>query len=162
MGILLDHSHCPLCGTDLPKLQLRPSRAASFDGCVRKCEPCGVAFSNASKNPTRIHRDPLNNIPPEARPGALHALSNAVNVRNRPQKLEKFGFSTSEDALTWSVFSYLQQGGLLSDIVRSLGLLPTPPASEPVLLLWGSPVPPNSAEGELLRTELTSLLDRIG
>ncbi len=162
MNIPSDHHHCPECGSQLADLTLNPPKGLRFDACIRKCEPCGVAFSNALRSPTRIYRDPLNNIPPEARPGALEALKSAINITSRPNKLCKFGFSTSEDALTWTVFSYLQQQGLLGGIVRSLALLPMPPNREPVLLLWGSPFPQDSVRGKVLHTELTTLLDQIG
>jgi hypothetical protein len=68
--------------------------------------PAGSAFRmNAANNPTIIFRDHLDNVPAAVRSGAFRALSCSLNVRNRGSKREKFRFSTSEDAVTWTVFS---------------------------------------------------------
>ncbi len=71
-----------------------------FDDCLRRCDPCGIAASNAADPSavTYIYRDPLKNIPIESRKGAIEVLAQALNVRSRESKLRRFGFSTSEDA----------------------------------------------------------------
>ena len=83
--------------------------ARTYEECLRRCLACRVAFSNAKTTPTLIHFDPLGNVPFEVRQGALQTLSAAINLRNRNNKIKKFGFSTSEDAVTWTVFSFLAQ-----------------------------------------------------
>ena len=65
--------------------------ATSFNKCLRRCEQCGIGFSNA-KNPdsvVKIYRNPLDNIPFEVRAGTLDTLPNALNLFNRENKLKK-------------------------------------------------------------------------
>jgi hypothetical protein len=94
--------------------------ATQFDDCLRRCEPCGIGASNASDRGavTFIHRDPLGNIPVESREGASEALAQALNIRNRESKRRRFGFSTSEDAVTWVVFMHLLRSGQLLGSLR--------------------------------------------
>src|ERR1700733_12635533 len=155
---------CPTCGIPLGSIKLssRPPRATSFESCLRKCEPCGVGVSNASTDQTFIYQNPLHNIPEEARSGALTALKGALNQTNLESKVQKFGFSTSEDALTWTVFSYLQRAHLFRQVVASLGLLPIPPINEPTVLLWGAPLPSTSENGWQLRQKIETTLKEIG
>lgn len=154
--------YCPKCRRELHPATFsgQPKPAFDFESCLRRCETCGVGISNARDGETFIHRNPLDNIPAEVRGEAIWTIQNALNIRNRGSKEIKFGFSTSEDALTWTVFSYLHREGLLSRVVSDL--LPTPPTSEPVLLLWGCPVPPYSKQGDALCRHLVSILKCIG
>src|SRR5262249_7032990 len=79
--------------------------------------------------------------PKEAHAGALETLRAALNTQNREKKESYFGFSTSEDAVTWVVFDYLRRFGLLVPALQQLGLAPTEPRRlEPALLLWGVPI----------------------
>jgi hypothetical protein len=100
---------CPGCAGMMAEAHqgLARLKATSFESCLRRCEVCGIGASNTSDSQriTYIHRDPLTNIPEESRDGALDTLSAALNVCTRSSK--RFGFSTSEDAVTWVVFSYL-------------------------------------------------------
>jgi hypothetical protein len=59
-----------------------------FDDCLRRCETCQIAASNAAdpESVTYIYRDPILNIPLESREGASDALSQALNVRSRESK----------------------------------------------------------------------------
>src|SRR5262245_31454258 len=91
---------CPDCGRSvgpvlfIPDYRGGPPTARAYGACLRRCETCGVGFSNA-QDPARvvmIHRDPLRNIPAEVADGAREALAAALNERNRANKLEKFGF----------------------------------------------------------------------
>ena len=95
--------------------------ATQFDDCDRWCELCGIGASNAAdpKAVTYIHRDPLGNIPVESRGGAVEALGHAFSVRNRESKRPRFGFSTSDDAVTWVVFTDLLRSGQLLGTLRS-------------------------------------------
>ena len=76
-----------------------------------------------SERVTYIHRDPLTNIPKECRDGVLETLSAALNVRSRSSKRSRFGFSTSEDAVTWVVFSYLLRTKQLRRALQSMHLV---------------------------------------
>lgn len=142
---------CPLCGqpmtNDTPPNGIRPQAAESYEDCLRRCAPCMVGFSNARANPTLIHDDPLGNVPMEVRQGALETLQQALNVRNRDNKVKKFGYSTSEDAVTWTVFSFLS--GHRPDLLPRLGrsLFGLQPSDEASVLLWGVPITPGTRGG---------------
>ena len=69
------------------------------------------------------------------REGLTEVLGRAVNGRNRRNKAMKFCFETSEDAVTWTVFRYLEQQRLLDALVA-----PERPLGEATLLLWGVPI----------------------
>jgi hypothetical protein len=76
-------------------------------------------------------------------------LDRAINRRNQRNKKFKFAFVTSEDALTWVTFWYLNQR---NEVGVALGAGPTRPEH---LLLWGSELPGGDV---LLRERLLSLL----
>jgi hypothetical protein len=100
-------------------LRARPGervRAENWLDCLRRCEGCRVGVSNAMSNPTIIFDDPRLNIPEEVLDGVLQTLSLALNVRNRENKKRKFGFSTSEDALTWTLFKFLSDSRKLTGV----------------------------------------------
>ena len=133
--------------------------ATQFDDCLRRCEPCEIGASNAA-NPeavTYIHRDPLGNIPMESREGASEALAQAFNVRNRESKRRRFGFSTSEDAVTWVVFTYLLRSGRLLGALWRAGLIAEKSLTAvPTLLLWGVPLD-SGTRGAEIRKQLSDL-----
>jgi hypothetical protein len=102
----------------------------------------------------------LDNIPVQARKGLETVLAQSFSVKNRETKRRRLGFSTSEDAVTWVVFSYLAvhaPAGLSGFARRLLGLSNV---DNPELLLWGVPVPPNRA-GADLQTRLVAVLTKI-
>ena len=108
----------------------------SRDDCIYRCE-CGVSYSNARDEAKRvmIAASPELNVPKEVRSGLAEVLGQAVNRRGRRNKLMKFCFETSEDAVTWTVFRGLGQRGRLDALVA-----PQRPLGEPTLLMWGVPV----------------------
>jgi hypothetical protein len=137
----------------------KPPRATQFDDCLRRCETCGIGASNAAVpgTVTYIYRDPLANIPIESREGASDALGQALNVHNRQSKRRLFGFSTSEDAVTWVVFTYLLRAGQLLSALRRAGLITGENiTTAPTLLLWGTPVD-NGVLGMEIRRQLCDL-----
>ncbi|SRR6266446_1875447 len=77
---------CPHCNEALSANLDDAPQATNFDKCLRRCDDCGVAFSNAKKNPTRIYREPARNLPPNVRDGLEEALGLALNERNRGPK----------------------------------------------------------------------------
>ena len=82
---------------------------------------------------------------------------------NHANQIRRFGFSTSEDALTWSVFKFLHDSRQLTQSLRLSGLpLPAPSDPHPTMLLWGAPVPldrENNPRGWELRERLISISD---
>jgi hypothetical protein len=149
----LPNLRCQECGLPLvveqPDVLVAP--ATSFQDCLRRCDACGIGYSNTSRagTETRIYRDTENNVPPQVREGFVEALSRAVNVVNRKNKLKKAAFDTSEDALTWSVFRGIQLVGGLRRTLACAGVEIARQAScEPALLLWGADVSPGDASGQ--------------
>jgi hypothetical protein len=152
---------CPSCSGPIAAVEcLDPvPKAMGFDDCLRRCAPCEIGASNASDRQvvTYIYRDPLKNIPVESREGAAEALSQAFNLRNRDSKRHHFGFSTSEDAVTWVVFTYLLRSGKLHAALWRAGLIANEtPIVAPALLLWGAPIR-NDARGATIRKRLSEL-----
>lgn len=139
-SLICPSCHLPIAGVESAG---KVPVATQFDDCLRRCEPCGIGASNASDRGavTFIHRDPLGNIPVESREGASEALAQALNIRNRESKRRRFGFSTSEDAVTWVVFMHLLRSGQLLGSLRQVGLIADSALmATPTLLLWGAPV----------------------
>ena len=61
----------------------------------------------------------------------------AANVGNRRSKLSKFAYSTSEDAVTWTTFRWLQEQGALGLVAEAAGSMPS---GDPEILFWGASV----------------------
>jgi len=131
---MLETLSCPSCGKKLIPRAGHIVAASSFESCLRQCTICGIAFSNASKRPTAIYKTIEQNVYLSTKDGIREVLGRAVNVRNRKNKLEKFAFQTSEDAVTWSVFRYLQNEDKLCQLLGLLGPLQQGPTE---LYLWG-------------------------
>lgn len=146
---------CPSCQRTIAAIELGASRVATrFDDCLRQCDQCGIAASNGAnpKTVTWIRRDPLENIPRESREGAYEALAQALNERNRPSKWHRFGFSTSEDAVTWVVFSHMLRSNKLMPALWKAGLVAENSLSiVPTLLLWGVSIDAGGAGSEIRR-----------
>ncbi len=161
---------CPFCNARLHSVEYIPTpgggppRARSYETCLRQCEVCGVGLSNClpPRCPVVIYRDPLDNVPIQVRDGVRETLANALNVRNRPTKLQKFASITSEDAITWTVFRHLQQVGLLRCFARRCGLgLGQDAGAEPALLLWGVPIPMDNPPGCDVLAQLIGTLNAL-
>jgi hypothetical protein len=152
---------CPSCRGPIAAIESVDNVPVTtqFDDCLRRCEPCGIGASNAADLGivTYIYRDPLRNIPIESREGASEVRDQALNVQNRGPKRRRFGFSTSEDAVTWVVFTYLLRSGQLHAALQLAGLTGRETlTTTPTVLLWGVPVG-NSARGAEIRKQLTDL-----
>jgi hypothetical protein len=140
---------CPLCKhrmtNDSPRVGRRmPAR--SFGACLRRCPACKVGFSNTPTAPTLIHEDPTGNVPAQVRKDILLILDRAINKLNRQNKIRKFGYSTSEDAVSWTVFSFLclQRPDVTSRLARTLFNLQ--PSEDASVLLWGVPITPGHGQ----------------
>ena len=134
--------------------------ATSYEECLRQCQLCRVGASNALRA-TFIYSDPLGNIPITSHPGALETLASSFNVRSRESKRRRFGFSSSEDAVTWVVFTYLLRSGQLVKSLRQANLTSAPLNATPAVLLWGVPVD-DGLEGPRIRARLTDLCLALG
>jgi hypothetical protein len=100
-------------------------------------------------------------VPAEVRPGLLDAVGAALNQRNRPRKRAKLASSSSEDAITWTVFQYLARHAgsdgpwrLLVGPGRGRGAL-----ASPTLLLWGVPIA--GSAGASVRNAIIAISDRL-
>ena len=91
-----------------------------------------------------IYPDPELNVPEQVRDGLDQVLANALNIRNRANKRAKFAFETSEDAVTWTVFT-----GMRPTAFASLG------RGLEAMLLWGVP---DAAPGRSIRDILKEIL----
>jgi hypothetical protein len=156
---------CPACGVDMsmPSTVADTQTALSYEDCLRRCDACGIAASNGERF-TYIYRDPLNSVPSEIRDGATDALANALNVQNRRTKRQRFGFSTSEDAITWVVFTYLVRSKKLLSALHHVGVrTPDKAVVDPALLLWGCPVDDGvDARGAQVRERLVAACRGLG
>lgn len=146
---------CRDCGTEIIPRTTKPGgrkKTQRFADCVYVCPNvrCGVAFSNAKieVNRRKIYRKKECNIPADVREGLDDVLSHSLNVGNRTSKTERFAFDSSEDAITWTVFRYLQDTSQLSSAcaVRDI-----PEA----VLYWGAQHPQG---GKVLRQRLEKIL----
>lgn len=154
---------CPSCQGEMSAVAMEGKApvATAFDDCLRSCQGCGIGASNAADpaQVTYIHHYPLQNIPEKIRPGAGRVLDRALNERNRKSKRQRFGFSTSEDAVSWVVFAQLfRSGGLLATLQRT-GVVDQKVQTPPSLYLWGAPV---DSDDDGLRSELVDLCSRLG
>lgn len=150
---------CPICGNLLVPTQEKQVSAKAYEDCRRRCDSCGVGLSNSSE-PTTIYRNPEHNVPIEVRAGCREVLSLALNERNRKPKSAKFGFSTSEDALTWTVFTHLAHTSQLGRVFSSFDILDPAPRTE-TLLLWGVPVPATSIAGQQIHNQLVAVCNEL-
>ncbi len=132
----LQNIECPKCGKMItPMLGVHKS-ASSFDDCLRKCVKCNLGFSNAKTNPTLIYKHYKDNIPVLLRQDIDFALDNSISHINKVNKRIKFGFSTSEDALTWSFFNYFVVNKRLQDLLNILNI-ESDDTSDYDVYLWG-------------------------
>jgi hypothetical protein len=157
---------CPGCRQPLPQRgEVKIRRAECFEDCARRCDPCGIGASNAAgpKAITFIYRDPFMNIPQDCRTGAKQILAQAFNRRSRPSKLRRFGFSTSEDAVTWVVFSWLLQSNRLVTALRHADLVRVVTETDaPALLLWGVPVGNERRGAQIFWVKQDRRVEKIG
>lgn len=163
--------NCLSCGMELISAEFEPRsnggapNASGYDSCLRRCERCGIGYSNALRAQAtrlvRIYRDPFWNLPAFVAEGHDRVLAHALNVVNRTSKKRKFGSINSEDHLTWTVFRALQLWGEL-DIIRNLAQLPANNDISPRLLLWGCDPNAVCIDSCDLRTYLVGLLDQLG
>ena len=127
---------CPNCGELIfPTTGIR-KRTNSYNDCLRCCKKCEIGISNSKNNPTVIYNKYYENVPELLRQDLDTSLNNSMNELNRKNKKNKFGFSTSEDALTWSFFKYFVVNNKFGDLLKLLNI-----KSEETIFdiyLWGT------------------------
>jgi hypothetical protein len=152
---------CPKCGGSLrfnPSVKLG-TRATDYANCHACCEKCGIGISN-SRDPeqrTYIYKTLADNLAdPQSEERYLRVMAQALNQRNRKNKIRRARFEKSEDSLTWSVFSHLEERGMLAVAARVLTGVDW---STPVdVLYWGY----NDRGPKTLCKRLVAVLKNLG
>lgn len=129
--------NCPNCGKQMSEDSSfkRGIKASSYEDCIRKCTVCGIGYSNGKDNPTIIYKDYLQSIPSVFNSGLKQTIEKSINTGHIEDKKNKFGFSTSEDALTWIFIRYFINEKKL-DVLKKLYSLKSEIEE---ILLWGVP-----------------------
>lgn len=157
----MDSETCPKCRELLrfnPNVKLG-ERATDYANCHAYCDRCCIGVSN-SRNPeqrTYICRDLADNLAdPDSKDRYLRVMDQALNQRNRKNKIRRASFEKSEDSLTWSVFSHLEERGMLAAAACALtGFSWDDPVD---VLYWGY----NDQGSEVLCKQLVTVLKDLG
>lgn len=157
----MDSETCPRCGELLrfnPNVKLG-DQATDYANCHAYCDKCRIGISN-SRNPeqrTYIYKTLADNLAdPQSEERYLRVMAQALNQRNRKNKIRWARFEKSEDSLTWSVFSHLEERGLLAVAARVLtGVAWDDPVD---VLYWGY----NDQGSEMLHEQLVTVLKDLG
>lgn len=152
---------CLKCGDLLcpnPAVELG-TPATDYGKCHAFCDRCRIGISN-SRDPERrtyICKELADNLAaPESEQRYLKIMQHALNQRNRGNKIRRARFEKSEDTLTWSVFSHLEERGVLSLAAQALtGAVWSEPAH---VLYWGY----NDQGPGWLRDKLVGVLQGLG
>ena len=132
-------------------------RAAGYEVCLRRCEACGIGYSNASSpDPSKLQkllRDPFVGLPEWISEGSDNALDQCLNqaAGHAAKKRRDFHSGASEDHATWVVFRTLQHYRLIGDSFNCPGRISS-------MLLWGVPSPSGCSDGKELRERLLQVL----
>lgn len=141
------------------------AHATDYTSCRRKCERCGLGFSNARKLEaiTVIYREPFASVPQDICNGMDDVIASSLNVISRTKKRSRLASSNSEDHATWVVFRYLQLAGQLRAALGRAGVsFARNAVEEPNVLFWGCPVPAANTRGQVLREKLESISEGLG
>lgn len=157
--MILKNVQCPNCEKILTPRIGEKKNAATFEDCLRQCSTCNIGFSNSKTRPTIIHRNHRNNVPVLLRDNIDLVLDNSINLRSRKTKKFRFGFSTSEDALTWSFFNYFVVKKKLPELLKVLEIESSD--KDPEVYLWGVNITAPELATEFLKSLITQS-DKFG
>ena len=154
---MLPSIKCRKCNKEINSITGVPIRAYDYESCLRKCERCQVAYSNAKNNPTMICQNIKDAIPTSVLNDVDTVLKSALNSRNHSNKIKKFTFETSEDAITWVLLKHLVEENKVSDLLSLIGI---PTGKEQIVYLWGVCI--SGHKNDNIRNEFISTSDKIG
>ncbi len=140
----------------VPNTRGGAKRASGFASCLRRCNVCGIGFSNA-QDPSavrKILRDPFAGLPAYIAEGSESALADCLNQSHSAAKKTEFESLRSEDHATWTVMRLLQHERLLGRAFRREG-------RDPVMLMWGVPVPNDDTAGRALRDRIINVSNSL-
>jgi hypothetical protein len=143
---------CRECGKTIAPSSQTGGKASSPSASIYECA-CGFRYSNNRDPGSRTAFAPTaaQNVPKRFRSQLNETLDAAANIGNRASKRSKFTYSTSEDAVTWTVFRWLQHDSKLGLVAEAVGA--PPPQGDAEILFWGAPVGGQPTElSEQLRT----------
>jgi len=129
---------CRECGDTIAPNSQEGGKALSPASAIYVCK-CGFRYSNNRDPMARTAFAPTaeRNVPERFRTELGATLRAAANVGNRRSKLSKFAYSTSEDAVTWTIFRWLEEEARLELVSEAVG---SPlPQGDPEVLFWGAP-----------------------
>lgn len=134
---IMEDMRCPKCGKIMSKdTSIKEgTKSSSFDKCIRKCNDCEIGYSNAKDKPTLIFKNYLQSIPSQYVPNLELTIENPINTGHIESKKKQFGFSTSEDALTWIFIRYFINENKL-EVLKNIYTLGSDIEE---ILLWGVP-----------------------
>ncbi|MBN1138936.1 MAG: hypothetical protein JXM73_20290 [Anaerolineae bacterium] len=153
--------NCPKCGYPLrlnPGVKLG-TRATDYGNCHAFCDVCRIGISN-SRNPeqrTYICQSLADNLAdPQSEERYLRIMDQALNQRNRQNKIRRARFEKSEDTVTWSIFSHLEGRGSLAIAAQALtGVTWNAPVEA---LYWGY----NDHDSQGVQERLITVLKKLG
>jgi len=129
---------CPSCrGPLTPQPGAKPvgETAESYSECARVCLNCEIALSNARK-PTFIRCDWRDGLWRRDTAGRLNRIvAGSLSEGTREKKLARLAHERSEGLLTWNVFSWLEDRGLLGRVVSLIRGQESPGKVD--ILYWG-------------------------
>lgn len=136
--VVLKDIKCPKCGNIIKGGTYTQKSAQKYEDCYRKCQECSCAVSNAQEHPTYIYLNYMDNLLKDNKDDKLkleEIFKNVLNKRNRKNKINKFGYSSSEDAFSWIFFSYFLKHDKLQELSSALNI------KEEIkdILFWGVP-----------------------
>lgn len=153
-----------LCDRCEGVLRLNPlvelgTTATDYGNCHAFCDTCCIGISNSHDPKQRTYickRLDDNLVDPQSEHRYLQIMGQALNQYNRHNKIRRARFERSEDTLTWSIFSHLEERGALS--IAAEALTGTSWRAPVEVLYWGY----NDRCLQDIRERLFVVLEQLG